>query len=144
MVVSFEKIIILYIILYYAFHIYFNRCITTQVLSIRVHPELLAWPRRSTAHGTIHWCTTIWPCLFVWKDARTGTWSRNIFITSIIGLYGCTDSTLACVDADRRRGAPASGMYPACRDEASGIEGRLMVESTLYDDRTHPQARRAD
>jgi hypothetical protein len=79
MVVSFEKIIILYIILYYiilyyiilyyiilyyiilyyiilyyAFHIYFNRCIRTQVLSIRVHPELLAWPRRSTAHGTIH------------------------------------------------------------------------------------------
>jgi hypothetical protein len=47
-------IILYYIILYYAFHIYFNRCITTQVLSIRVHPELLAWPRRSTAHGTIH------------------------------------------------------------------------------------------
>jgi hypothetical protein len=35
-------------------------------------------------------------------------------------------------------------MYPACRDEASGIEGRPMVESTLHDDRTHPQARRAD
>jgi hypothetical protein len=35
-------------------------------------------------------------------------------------------------------------MYPACHDEASDIEGRPMVESTLYDDRTHPQARRAN
>jgi hypothetical protein len=45
-----------YTLLYFAFHIYFNRtrhCVSpTQVLSLRVHPEILAWARRSTAQAS--------------------------------------------------------------------------------------------